>query len=385
MKILVDCSTAKKGGARTYLQELLKALAQLRGPNRWIVYGPFGCRTAAPSLPDSVELRELPRIWASPTGHLAWLAGRLPRIARREEIHVVFAATGFGMPSPVCPQMVLVRNPIYFSDLYARQLKGLWARLELSFRRWVSLKMIRRSGAALFPTQAMRDLVASVHPLDGIRVVIAPYGCDGEAFRRKPQDARWLPEPLARETNRFLLNVSLYCAQKNFAVLFKALGILRRQGRDCLLALTTRLHPVHSSTFREDRAVILRERLEGQILQLGLLPRERLPALYQAAGLFVFPSYLESFGHPLVEAMAAGLPILAADTQVNREVCGPAAVYAPPFDPEGWAAQIRRLLEDPGERGRLGQAAQIQAARFSWQAHVTTIVRVAEELAGRRA
>ncbi|MBI3317975.1 MAG: glycosyltransferase, partial [Candidatus Omnitrophica bacterium] len=120
------------------------------------------------------------------------------------------------------------------------------------------------------------------------------------------------------------------------------------------------------------------EHLDGQVIQLGSVPRKQLPALYKAAGVFVFPSYLESFGHPLVEAMAAGLPIVAADTPVNREICGPAAVYAPAFDPEAWADQIRVLLESPERCQRLRAASQAQVERFSWQTHVRILLQAME-------
>lgn len=382
MKILVDCSTAKLGGAKTYFQQILRATGELGGSHSWVFYGPYGCRRALAAGSPSVELREIPRLYAGPLGSLGWFSAVLPRIIRRERADVLFATTGFGMLSPPCPQMILIRNPIYFSDLYEKQIKNPWLKVELFLRRSISLRMIRSSAAVLFPTRAMGDLVTRYLALDPDRVVIAPYGCDGELFRRPSQDAGWLPEVLVRTRKQFLLNVSLYCAQKNFTVLFKALGILRQEGEIRPLALTTYVKPASNSTYPEDRAVIVREHLEEQVLQLGPVPRKRLPALYQAAGLFVFPSFVESFGHPLVEAMAAGLPILAADTPVNREVCGPAAVYVPPFDPQAWAVWIRRLLGDPAECERLRQSAQIQAAGFSWRAHVSAVVQTAERLAG---
>ena len=381
MKILVDCATAKVGGAWTYVEELLKALAAAGDGNRWIVYTGLGPEHPLPRVPDSVEIRRLPPVWARPAGHLIWLAFVLPRQVRAEGLDAVFAATGFGMPWPACLQVILVRNPIYFSEPYARQVRSFFLKLDLALRRWICLRMIRSSSAVLFPTQAMADLVSQYLPLKGSRAVIAPYGCDLDLFRPKIQDSGWFPAPVLREKGGFLLNVSLYCAQKNFTVLFKALALLREKGSRPLLVLTTRLMPAPNSNYEEDSEIIARERLQDQVLPLGPVPRDRLPALYQAAGLFVFPSYVESFGHPLVEAMAGGLPILAADTPVNREVCGPAAVYAPAFDPERWAAEIQRLLGTPQERARLREAALERASRFSWAAHVQAIVRAAQTAA----
>ncbi len=378
MRILVDCSTAKVGGAKTYTQELIRAL--LKGPlaHRWILY--TGLPDAAPIRSPSVEVRRLAGPWTNSLGHLVWLAFVLPALVRKERVDAVFAATGYGMLRPSCPQALMVRNPIYFSEIYRRQIRGIRPRIDLALRRRLSLWMIRSSKAVLFPTRGMAGLVERFVSLRESRASIAPYGCDAEFFRRPSGGSNWLPEPLARQKGRFLLNVSLYSSQKNFTVLFEALGVLKRQGRAPLLALTTHLSPASSTNYRKDRQILSQQRLEEAVVMLGPVQRERLPALYQAAGLFVFPSYAESFGHPLVEAMAAGLPILAADTPVNREVCGEAAVYAPAFDPREWAAQIARLTDRPEERRRLGEAALSRAARFTWEGHVAAVAQAIEEM-----
>jgi glycosyltransferase involved in cell wall biosynthesis len=99
-----------------------------------------------------------------------------------------------------------------------------------------------------------------------------------------------------------------------------------------------------------------------------------LPDLYRSADIFVFPSYTESFGHPLVEAMATGLPIVASDIPINRELCGPAAEYFSTFDPTSCAAAIRRVAENPDLRRRLSAAALCRAAAFTWESHIDHLI-----------
>jgi len=89
---------------------------------------------------------------------------------------------------------------------------------------------------------------------------------------------------------------------------------------------------------------------------LGLLNREQIRELYREANLFVFPSLCESFGHPLVEAMGHGLPIVAADAAVYREVCGTAALYFIPQDPRDLAEKVLVVhLSKTGQRVRYDQ------------------------------
>ncbi len=108
--------------------------------------------------------------------------------------------------------------------------------------------------------------------------------------------------------------------------------------------------------------------------------RSSIP-LYEAADLFIYPSLCESFGFPLVEAMASGLPVIAADLPLNREMCGEAAVYYPAKDPAALAREIRRVAGDEPLRARLSSAGRTRSRRFSWDDHVDSIMAVVREAA----
>lgn len=93
---------------------------------------------------------------------------------------------------------------------------------------------------------------------------------------------------------------------------------------------------------------------------------ERLDALFAAATGFVFPSLYEGFGLPVLEAMAAGLPVATSDRGSLAEVAGDAALLVDPDDEGSIADAMRRLLRDAAERSRLSAAGRAQAARFTW-------------------
>ncbi|HYE72551.1 MAG TPA: glycosyltransferase, partial [Blastocatellia bacterium] len=101
-----------------------------------------------------------------------------------------------------------------------------------------------------------------------------------------------------------------------------------------------------------------------------------LPEIYRSSDIFVFPSYTESFGLPLVEAMASGLPIVASDVPVNRELCGDAAIYFSVFDAEDCARAIQLIAEDSGLRCRLREASLKRAKDFTWERHTADLVAV---------
>jgi alpha-1,3-rhamnosyl/mannosyltransferase len=106
--------------------------------------------------------------------------------------------------------------------------------------------------------------------------------------------------------------------------------------------------------------------MERSLVVMGYLEPEALPKLYRLATALVLPSLCEGFGLPLVEAMAAGLPIAAAGNSAIPEAAGDAAVYFPAEDPEAIAGRIRLLLEDAGLRAELSARGKQRALGFSW-------------------
>lgn len=108
-------------------------------------------------------------------------------------------------------------------------------------------------------------------------------------------------------------------------------------------------------------------RLQEHVRYLGYVPGEDLPSLYRGATMLLFPSLFEGFGIPLVEAMALGCPIVAANTASIPELVGDAALLCDPRDPDSIAAACSQLLADDEFRLILGARGQAQAARLSWE------------------
>ncbi len=99
---------------------------------------------------------------------------------------------------------------------------------------------------------------------------------------------------------------------------------------------------------------------------LGHTSRADLIRLFQAATVFVYPSFYEGFGLPPLEAMACGVPTITSNRSSLLEVAGQAALTIDPDDPEGLARALRRILSEPGLAGELGERGVEHAASFSW-------------------
>ncbi len=107
--------------------------------------------------------------------------------------------------------------------------------------------------------------------------------------------------------------------------------------------------------------------VDGRVDWLGHVPGTRLAALRRDAVAALVPSRAEGFGLPLLEALAAGTPAIAADIPVLRETGGHAAAYLPPDDPDAWADAIERLAGRPEERPAIAERGRLHAATFTWE------------------
>ena len=179
---------------------------------------------------------------------------------------------------------------------------------------------------------------------------------------------------------RFVLHVGTIEPRKNVAVLLAAWRHLRAAMPDAPpLVLCGRVGWQHESIEEE----LSHATGDGWLIHLGYAPDPVLRALYEHAAVLVCPSIYEGFGLPLVEAMAAGTPIVCSDIPVFREVAGDAARFVPPDDDAGWAREIGHVLTD--DRLALGLRAEgtARVASFSWRRMADQTLAVWTTVAGR--
>ena len=123
--------------------------------------------------------------------------------------------------------------------------------------------------------------------------------------------------------------------------------------------------------------------LGAKVQITGYLPREDLVPLYAGAALFVYPSLYEGFGMPLLEAMASGVPIVAAKTSSIPEVIGNAGILVDPLNISEMAEAVRRVLSDPSLRASLTEKGIQRARGFTWERAAQETLRIYQEVIDR--
>jgi glycosyltransferase involved in cell wall biosynthesis len=153
----------------------------------------------------------------------------------------------------------------------------------------------------------------------------------------------------------FVLAVSSLNPNKNFATVVKALELLREQAPACVI-----VGQEYASVFGDAQLDM------GKVTHLGYVSDEALSALYRQALCLVYPSLYEGFGLPPVEAMSCGCPVIVSRGSSLPEVCGQAALYCDPRDPQSLADHILRMLRQPGLAREMSDKGLEQAAVYTW-------------------
>jgi len=172
---------------------------------------------------------------------------------------------------------------------------------------------------------------------------------------------------------RFMLTVGRYGPRKNFPTIYEALLQSRRPAEMKLVAVG------HNTCQYREESRFAGQMLEDNVVFPGYVGHDDLPAFYNLAELFVFPSLYEEFGNPLVEAMACGCPIVASKTGAMPEVTAGAALYSDPHDVTEIARNIDRILHEDGLRQELVEKGLERAKEFSYRVVAARTLDVLEE------
>lgn len=387
MRLFINSLAASAGGGLTYIRNVIPHLAAIPDLRVLILAAPgIGQEFSSVTNIDFIEreISAVRRVW--------YEQFELPRFLSSCGADVLVSTGNFAVRNSPVPQILLSRNSIYTSPDYYRDLfsRGEYANwLDTHIRGALARKSIRWADITIAPSEAFAAELR--HWSRTNRVIALHHGFDLAAFTR---DDRPLPPEVENKLQAVggslkLLFVSHYNYYRNFETLIRALAAIREApgGRDAKLLLTCKLAPgANPGTYRPQKAAKLVRELEltEMVIEVGAIPYGQLHQLYRQADVYVTPAYTETFAHPLVEAMACGLPIVASDLPVHREICADAALYFPRFDHVQLADRVVRLICSNDIRERLSANARERSAAFSWTRHVEQLLALAQSLTARR-
>lgn len=337
-------------GTGRYLRSLLREWARATD-DQLILYfnGP----------PPADPILGHPRVRTRPLGEhpvrgLLWQEGRLPKAVRQDGPDVFFA------PAYSCPLALDVPRVTTVHDLsffaYPQDFS-----LGDAFRRRLLVRASVRASARIIVVSdfTRRELLFHLPDAEG-RVVHVPHGADDHL---PPSPPRSEARAHLGVSGPLLLSVGSIFNRRCLPSVLQALARLVHAWPTLVLDVVgeNRTHPR-----RDLHRLAERLGLGPHVQFSGFVSDADLAVRYAAADACIFLSEYEGFGLPALEAMARGLPVLAASRPAMCEIFGGSAVLAEPHDPAGIAASLHRLLADAPLRGELAARGRALARRHSW-------------------
>ena len=234
-------------------------------------------------------------------------------------------------------------------------------------QRWLFRRALRQTVSdavrVIVPSSAVAADLADATDIDDSRVTVIPEGVDS-TFRRPVSEvdvaavcARHRVRP-----GRFFLFVGAISGRKNLVTAMRALAAFRAAGPDIPLVVAG----PRGRGAEEFDAEAARLGLQSAVRVAGWVSAADLPVLFTAALALVHPSKYEGFGLTPLEAMAAGTPVLVANTGALPEVVGDAGILLPPDDVDAWARAMHQVAEDDGLRRSMIERGRAWSERFTW-------------------
>lgn len=374
MKIGFDASVifTSKGGTRVYAIQLLTALLALKPDWKFVLYS----RTAK-------QARELKEMFPGPNVEATLVAGtpnalriqaRLPAQLRHDSVDV-YHSLGYFLPLRWDgPKVVTIHD----LNVYLNWPSWFRSRRLL---RWADMAVqtplaVRAADRIITDSEFSKGSICRILRVEPDRVTVIPLAPD--TFFDEEPSADEMEEARAKTGGApFVLYVGVLSPQKNLGMLINAFAAssLPRGGVRLVLAGSD---SGHASALRAEAAAL---GMADKVQLTGYVSGSLLRAMYRQALAVVLPSHGEGFGLPLVEAMASGAPVLAANRQSLPEVVGDAGCLFEPDDVGGLAEQLSLLFEDPAFRKGLVARGHARREIFSWTSAAAASAAIYEEVA----
>jgi len=358
MKIGIDATAVppKPMGAGLYILYLIRELADLESDHVFVVFAqdylkPFFANINSPHITFR---------WVHsmhPAVRLFWEQTVFPGLIRREKLDLLHSPH-YTMPlSKPVPQIVTYHDLIFF--LYPE----VHTREKRVFFPWMIRRSARKADLIITDSDSTKRDAAKLLDIPMGKMVTVPLGyqpvfepIDDEKKLADVRDGYHLPD-------KFVLYVGAIEPRKRVPLLLKAFSRLVRKGYPHHLVI-----PGKPGWLVGDLGPLMDElAVRERVALLGYVPYEKLPAIYNLADCFVYPSVYEGFGLPPLEAMACGVPVITCNISSMPEVVGEAAILVPPDDEDALVDAMVNVLENTSVRETLRAKGLARAGQFSWK------------------
>ncbi len=344
-------------GIETYILNLLLNLKKIDKINEYLLF--FGRNKPVPDIISEIDFDC--DISSMHTGNqlkkALWEHLYLPNAIKRKGIDIFHEPFFVAPVFKKCPTIITIYDLAFLRVPDAYNLRN-----KLYFKLFLE-KSIISSDAIIAISNSTKEDIISVFPQSKNKVFVVYPGRD-EDFRKVDDKERLNKvKDVYNIRGEFLLSVSLLSPRKNIINLIRAFKIFRSRSRlNEKLVIVGRKGWLWKDIFKE----VSSSGLDDDIIFCGHIPKDHLIALYGASKAFIYPSFYEGFGLPIIEAMSCAVPVIASKSSSMPEACGDAAILVDPYNAGDLADAMENLCSDPSLQDALIKKGLRQVEKFSW-------------------
>lgn len=366
MKIGFDAKRAAQNrtGLGNYSRFVLRILSQHEPQNEYHLYIPNERRTPFLGEIPTVERlhRHHPRTWFWRKLKSLWRVWGVSSDVCRDGMDIYH---GLSNELPLNVRRAGCKTVVTIHDLIFLRYPQYYQPIDRTIYNHKFRRACENSDRVIAVSEFTKQDIINFYGTPADKIDVVYQGCDPVFGREIPEETR---EEVRRRyglPQRFLLYVGSIEERKNLMLVARALDLMRRrhpeETDDISIVAVGRRTP-YTDTIRD---YLKGHGLEDRLLFFHGVTFADLPSFYRLATAFVYPSRIEGFGIPMLEAITAGLPAIGCTGSCLEEAGGPDSAYVSPDDPEEMAETIRRVWTDPQLRRRMAEGGREYARRFS--------------------
>lgn len=369
----------KKHGMDMVALELIRNLQEIDHVNEYFIF-------VSPDEDNTVlkETANFKIITLEGGSYPMWEQFALPKAAKKYGCEILHCTSNTAPVNCNIPLVTTLHDIIYMESSYLKILTGTatpYQKFGNVYRKLIVPRVVNKSRKIITVSHFEKNRIADFFGMKNDNRLSAVYNGVSEHFKPVTNEA-----DLKRVKDKYHLPDNFFFflgntdPKKNTKGTLKAFSdFLKQTGSDHKLVMLDYDRTELEKLLDE----IGDKNLIDKIILTGYVINTDLPAIYCQSNIFLYPSLRESFGIPMLEAMACGVPVITSNTSSMPEVAGDAAIIIDPFKPEEITAAMISIYNDATKRNQLIEDGFVQAARFSWKAMAQDVLKIYNQIASK--
>ncbi|GGE43024.1 glycosyltransferase involved in cell wall biosynthesis [Pedobacter psychrotolerans] len=333
LKISFDGKRAANNltGLGNYSRSLIESLAKQYPEHQYLVYSP---KVKHAKQIDSFFEKENISLKLPKEGGFLWRSLNIIKDLAKDQVQLFH---GLSHEIPFAIQHTKIKSIVTIHDLIFLRFPQYYQFIDRKLYEWKSRSACKRADQIIAISEKTKADIVEFYNINPDKIKVIYQSCDDGFKTAMPESTLNRIKLTYKLPEKYILNVGTIEARKNLRLLIQALKTVDHQYKLVVIGKET-------AYFKEIERELEHLALRNRVIFLKNIPFADLPGIYQMAELFVYPSFYEGFGIPIIEALYSQVPVIAATGSCLEEAGGPNSVYVSPTDVNGLSDQINRIL-----------------------------------------